>query len=70
MGLMRNHSNVRTALVVIFISLISITSLLITGLLQTEPVYAWGIPEPPENLTVTPVTDTKVTLEWQDKSIE
>jgi hypothetical protein len=47
---------------------IIIVSIIVAGVIGIQPVQASSPPSPPENLTVTAISSTKIYLRWDDKS--
>jgi hypothetical protein len=47
---------------------IIVVAMVLAGVVGIKPVHASSPPSPPENLTVTPVSSTKIYLRWDDMS--
>jgi hypothetical protein len=64
----KNNIIARALLTVAAVCLVSVLGLTAAGWFTAAPVYAAGFPNPPEKLMATPVSSSKITLQWQDKS--
>jgi hypothetical protein len=65
MGMVRSNTRQSKLLTPV---IIIIVAMVLAGVVGIQPVQASSPPSPPENLTVTAISSTKIYLRWDDKS--